>query len=81
MSGQGEDELDPEFKNTPTHVTVKEGALAILPCWVRFLGKREVHAVDDTAVVIDSHHHPSSNPKSPLNPLILKILTRTHYRE
>ncbi|KAK7115666.1 hypothetical protein V1264_001495 [Littorina saxatilis] len=36
------DEQKPEFLNTPTHVTVKEGALAILPCWVRHLGDREV---------------------------------------
>ncbi|KAK7465906.1 hypothetical protein BaRGS_00037558 [Batillaria attramentaria] len=35
-------ELLPMFLPTPTHVTVKQGALAILPCWVKNLGSREV---------------------------------------
>lgn len=35
-------ELLPVFLPTPTHVTVKQGSLAILPCWVKHLGNREV---------------------------------------
>ncbi|XP_076465428.1 zwei Ig domain protein zig-8-like [Babylonia areolata] len=46
---------EPGFVDTPTHVRVKQGGLAILHCWVRQLGDRQVawrRKSDDTFLTV-----------------------------